>query len=54
MDDPAALSPLELRQAVQTALTSTGSGGVIIFNLKALSPEKIRVVKEVFNQKGNK
>lgn len=48
MDDPEALSPQELRQAVHTALTAPGSDGVIIFNLKALSPEKIRVVQEVF------
>ena len=54
MDDPATLSPQELRQAVQTALTATGSEGVIIFNLNALNPEKLKAVREVFNQRGNK
>ena len=54
MDDPETLSPQELRQAVRTALTAPGSDGIIIFNLKALNPDKVRVVQEVFNQKGNK
>ena len=48
MDDPEALSPQELHEAVRTALTAPGSHGVIIFNLKALSPEKLQVLKEVF------
>lgn len=48
MDDPEPLSPQELRQAVQTALTASGSDGVIIYNLKALSPEKLTVVRDGF------
>jgi hypothetical protein len=52
MDDPVALSPQELHQAVHTALTAPGSDGVIIFNLKALSPEKLTVVRDVFRGKG--
>jgi hypothetical protein len=54
MDDPESLSPQELRQAVHTALTAPGSDGVIIFNLKALNSEKLKVVREVFTEKGNK
>lgn len=51
MDDPKKLGPQELRQAVKTALTAPGSQGTIIFNLKALSPEKIKVVKEIFRER---
>ena len=51
MDDPEALRPQELRQAVQAALTAPGSRGVIVFDLKALSPEKLGVVQEVFRGK---
>jgi uncharacterized lipoprotein YddW (UPF0748 family) len=48
MDDPKAVSPQELRQVLQRALTAPGSHGVIIFDLKALNPEKLQVMKEVF------
>ena len=51
MDDPGPLPPRELQQALETALAAPGSHGVIIFNLKALSPEKLRVVQEVFRGK---
>ena len=51
MDDPETVSPQELRQAVHTALTTPGSDGVIIYKLKALSPEKLTVVQEVFRGK---
>ena len=54
MDDPETLSPQELHEAVRTALTAPASHGVIIFNLKALSPEKVQVVKEVFREEKKK
>lgn len=48
MDEPETVTPQELRQVLETALTAPGSQGVIIFNLKALNPEKLKVVREVF------
>jgi len=48
MDEPETVTPQELRQVLETALTAPGSQGVIIFNLKALTPEKLKVVQEVF------
>ena len=39
-------------EAVQTALTASGSDGVIIYKLKALSPEKLTVMQDVFRGKG--
>jgi hypothetical protein len=51
MDEPEAIGPQELGRAVSTALGASGSHGVVIFNLKALSPEKLRVVQEIFRGK---
>jgi len=48
VDEPEPLSPQEFGQVLGTALRASGSQGVIIFNLKALSPQKIAVMKEVF------
>jgi len=48
MDEPKPLKTQELRQVVKTALSASGSHGAIIFDHKALSPEKIKVVQEVF------
>jgi hypothetical protein len=50
MDEPAPLTLQEFRQVVNTALGASGSQGVIIFNVRALSPKKIEVVKEVFSR----
>ena len=54
MDEPETVTPQELRQALETALAAPGSQGVIIFNLKALTPEKLKVVLEVFQRKALK
>lgn len=48
MDEPETVTPQELRQALETALSAPRSHGVIIFNLQALNPEKLKVVQEVF------
>jgi len=48
VDEPESLTPQEFRRVLKTALAASGSEGVIIFKLRALSPEKMRVVKEVF------
>jgi hypothetical protein len=48
VDEPEPLTPQEFRRVLKTALAASGSEGVIIFKLRALSPEKMRVVKEVF------
>jgi len=53
MDEPKPLTPQEFRQVLNTALGASGSQGVIIFNLRALSPQKTRVVKEVFGRRGS-
>jgi len=53
MDEPGPLTPQEFRRVVNTALEASGSQGVIIFNLRALSPKKIGVVKEVFRRSGS-
>lgn len=53
MDEPKPLTPGEFRQVLNIALEASGSQGVIIFNLRALSPQKIRVVKEVFGRSGS-
>ena len=50
MDEPEKITPEELRGAVTTALKAHGSQGVIVFDLKALSSEKLRVVQEVFGK----
>jgi len=53
MDEPGPMTPQEFREVVNTALEASGSQGVIIFNLRALSPKKIGVVKEVFRRSGS-
>ncbi len=53
MDEPKPLTPQEFRQVLNTALGASGSQGVIIFNLRALSPQKTRVMKEVFGRRGS-
>jgi hypothetical protein len=53
IDNPATLNPQELRRAVLTALTAPGSDGVIIYKLKALSQEKLTVVRDVFRRMKN-
>jgi len=51
VDEPVPLNPQELRHVLKTALKAPGSQGTIIFNLSALSPEKVRMVKEVFGRR---
>jgi hypothetical protein len=47
VDEPEPLNSQEFRHVLKTALATSGSQGTIIFNLSALSPEKVGVVKEV-------
>jgi hypothetical protein len=54
MDEPEPLSPREFRRVLKTALAASGSEGVIIFNLRALSQEKIEVITEVFGTGGRR
>jgi hypothetical protein len=52
VDEPEPLNPREFRHVLKTALTASGSQGAIIFNLSALSPGKVGVVREVFSEMG--
>ncbi len=53
VDEPEPLKPQEFRRALRTALMASGSEGVIVFNLSHLSPEKIKMVKEVFGERSS-
>jgi hypothetical protein len=52
VDEPEPLNPREFRHVLKTALTTSGSQGVIIFNLTALGPDKVRVVREILGEMG--
>ena len=53
VDEPEPLKPQEFRRVLRTALMASGSEGVIVFNLSHLSPEKIKVVKEVLGERSS-
>lgn len=50
VNTPGSLSPEELGNAVQSALESTGSMGVIFYNLDGLDEKKLEVSREVIYQ----
>jgi hypothetical protein len=50
VDEPEPLNSQEFRHVLKTALAASGSQGAIIFNLSALSPGKVGVVREVFSE----
>jgi uncharacterized lipoprotein YddW (UPF0748 family) len=48
-DEPVKIPPHELEKTLQTALTAKGSTGIILFSMKALDRDKIKVVKETLS-----
>jgi len=50
VNSPGVLSPEELGEAAQSALTSPESMGVIFFNLEGLDEKKLEAVREIYGQ----